>query len=294
LCPYAIKSSRSASRRACTPRRLTPHSCLIDLALTDLESGNFVDDHDRVTEEDIEEIEARVFKVRPFASGEQGRQAASQDPSKDATAADDGGEGIGVNMRDLSPGDIDKLVTIKGLVIRTTPIIPDMKTAFFRCLGCSHTMTVDNDRGRIAEPERCPREVCGLKGSMSLVHNRCDFADRQVVRLQETPDAVPDGQTPHTVSLCAYDELVDSCKPGDRIRVTGIFRSVPVRVNPRQRTIKALFKTYLDVLHIQKTDRRRLGTDGSTNNERAVGVGGDERTELEQVRPCCGHCSGTG
>ena len=31
----------------------------------------------------------------------------------------------------------------------------------------------------------------------------------QVNRLQETPDAVPDSQTPHTVSLSLYDELVD-------------------------------------------------------------------------------------
>lgn len=89
---------------------------------------------------------------------------------------------------------------------------------------------------------------------MSLIHNRCEFADRQVVRLQETPDAVPDGQTPHTVSLSVYDELVDLAKPGDRLSVTGIFRSVPVRVNPRQRTMKSLFKTYLDVVHIQVED----------------------------------------
>ncbi len=40
-------------------------------------------------------------------------------------------------------------------------------------------------------------------GTMSLVHNRCEFADRQVIRLQETPDAVPDGQnTPYCVTQC--------------------------------------------------------------------------------------------
>ena len=71
------------------------------------------------------------------------------------------------------------------------------------------------------------------------------------MRLQETPDAVPDGQTPHTVSLSVYDELVDVAKPGDRLVVTGIFRSVPVRVNPRQRTIKSLFKTFVDVVHVK-------------------------------------------
>ena len=93
-------------------------------------------------------------------------------------------------------------------------------------------------------------------------------------------DAVPDGQTPHTVSLCLYDELVDLVKPGDRIALTGIFRSVPVRLNPRQRVIKSLFKTYLDVVHINKTDAKRMGVDSSTrqgeDRRGVVGVGGED------------------
>ena len=32
-----------------------------------------------------------------------------------------------INLRDLNPGDMDRLISIKGLVIRTTPIIPDMR-----------------------------------------------------------------------------------------------------------------------------------------------------------------------
>jgi DNA replication licensing factor MCM4 len=116
---------------------------------------------------------------------------------------------------------------------------------------------------------------------MQIVHNRCQFADKQVIKLQETPDNVPDGQTPHSVSLCAYEELVDVCKAGDRIEVTGIFRSNPVRINPRQRTIKSLFKTYVDVLHIQKVDKRRLGIDVSTvEQELSEQVAGD----VEQTR----------
>lgn len=111
---------------------------------------------------------------------------------------------------------------------------------------------------------------------MQIVHNRCEFADKQVIKLQETPDNVPDGQTPHSVSLCAYEELVDVCKAGDRIEVTGVFRSNPVRVNPRQRTVNALFKTYVDCLHVQKVDKKRLGIDVSTiEQELSEQVAGD-------------------
>jgi DNA replication licensing factor MCM4 len=101
-------------------------------------------------------------------------------------------------------------------------------------------------------------------------------------------DAVPDGQTPHTVSLCLYDEYVDLVKPGDRICLTGIFLSVPIRINPRQRVIKSLFKTYLDVVHVKKTDAKRMGVDGSTRQgdtrRGVVGVGGEEGLEEEGMQ----------
>jgi len=183
-----------------------------------------------------------------------------------------------------SSPDTDKLVCIKGLVIRATPVIPDMKVAFFRCLTCSHTVQVEIDRGKIEEPAKCPRDVCASVGTMTLVHNRCEFADRQVIRLQETPDAVPDGQTPHTVSLSVYDELVDVSKPGDRVVVSGIFRSIPVRVNPRQRTMKSLFKTYLDVVHIKLGGGGTLRFDRSTRpagGDRLPGVGDGADQEEE-------------
>ncbi|KAL8645038.1 MAG: hypothetical protein Q9226_007478 [Calogaya cf. arnoldii] len=200
----------------------------------------------------VMEAETRIYKVKPF------------------------GLETSVNMRELNPNDMDKLVSIKGLVIRTTPVIPDMKTAFFRCQVCNHAVNVPLDRGKIAEPTKCPRQVCDSQNSMQIVHNRCEFADKQVIKLQETPDSVPDGQTPHSVSLCAYEELVDVCKAGDRIEVTGIFRSNPVRVNPRQRTVKALFKTYVDCLHIQKVDKKRVGIDVSTiEQELSEQVAGD-------------------
>ncbi|MBA0727249.1 hypothetical protein Golax_000259, partial [Gossypium laxum] len=68
------------------------------------------------------------------------------------------------------------------------------------------------------------------------------FADKQIVRLQETPDEIPEGGTPHTVSLLMHDKLVDAGKPGDRVEVTGIYRAMSVRVGPTQRTVKSLFK----------------------------------------------------
>lgn len=179
---------------------------------------------------------------------------------------------------------MDRLICIKGLVIRTTPVIPDMKDAFFRCNVCNHSVNVGLDRGKIHEPIECPRPICNSKNSMQIVHNRCSFEDKQVIKLQETPDAVPAGQTPHSVSVCVYNELVDFCKAGDRVELTGIFRASPVRANPRQRAVKSVYKTYVDVLHVQKVDKKRMGADATT-----LGVTGEDEAdkgsnEMEETR----------
>lgn len=207
----------------------------------------------------LTEVESRTYKIRPFGL--------------DKT----------INLRDLNPGDMDKMVSVKGLVIRTTPIIPDMKSAFFRCSVCHHTVQVDIDRGKIAEPTVCPRQVCASPNSMQIVHNRCSFANKQVIKLQETPDSVPDGQTPHSVSLCAYDDLVDVCKAGDRVEITGIFKCNQVRINPRQRSVKNIFKTYVDCVFIRKTDKRRMGIDVSTLEEQLSEQATGGREEVRKI-----------
>lgn len=165
-------------------------------------------------------------------------------------------------MRNLNPSDIEKMVSLKGMIIRCSSIIPEIREAVFKCLICGYfTDPVVVDRGKITEPSVCPKEDCKAKNTLSLAHNRCRFADKQIVRLQETPDEIPDGGTPHTVSLLMHDKLVDSGKPGDRVEVTGIYRAMSVRVGPTQRTVKSLFKTYIDCLHLKKTDKSRMQTE---------------------------------
>lgn len=44
-------------------------------------------------------------------------------------------------MRDLDPSHIDKLISIKGIVIRNSDVIPDMKEASFKCYKCNHVVS---------------------------------------------------------------------------------------------------------------------------------------------------------
>ncbi|XP_070603835.1 DNA replication licensing factor MCM4 [Erythrolamprus reginae] len=160
------------------------------------------------------------------------------------------------NMRSLNPEDIDQLITISGMVIRTSQLIPEMQEAFFKCQVCGFTTRVEIDRGRIAEPSACKN--CNTAHSMNLIHNRSLFSDKQMIKLQESPEDMPAGQTPHTIVLFAHNDLVDKVQPGDRVNITGIYRAVPVRVIPRMSSVRSVYKTHIDVIHYCKTDSKRL------------------------------------
>lgn len=153
------------------------------------------------------------------------------------------------NLRQLDPVSMDTLVSCRGMIVRSSTIIPDLKVAHFQCIVCGSTETVPLDQGRVSEPnERCP--TCNTK-AWQIIHNRCVFADKQMVRLQETPDEVPAGQTPASVVTFCFDDVVDSVQPGDKVEVTGVLRAQPVRVHPRIRKVKSVYKTYLDVIHFR-------------------------------------------
>uniref|UniRef100_A0A672HH82 DNA replication licensing factor MCM4 n=1 Tax=Salarias fasciatus TaxID=181472 RepID=A0A672HH82_SALFA len=160
------------------------------------------------------------------------------------------------NMRSLNPEDIDQLITLSGMVIRTSQLIPEMQEAFFQCHVCSFSTRVEVDRGRIAEPAVCRH--CNTTHSMALVHNRSVFSDKQMIKVQESPEDMPAGQTPHTTVVYGHNDLVDKVQPGDRVNITGIYRAVPMRVNPRQSNVKSVYKTHIDAIHFRKTDEKRL------------------------------------
>ncbi|GIL62005.1 hypothetical protein Vafri_16331 [Volvox africanus] len=172
------------------------------------------------------------------------------------------------HIRDLDPSDIDKLVCIKGMVTRTSTIIPNLRYAVFECAACGHEVATPNVNGRVEDPTSCPS--CKKKWSMVLQHNKGSYTDKQLVKMQESPNDIPEGETPMGVTLYTYDTMVDVARPGDRVTITGMYRAAPIRANPRQAALHALFRTYVDVIHIHRDETRRLFTQSLGQDGKAV------------------------
>lgn len=83
-------------------------------------------------------------------------------------------------------------------------------------------MTLPRRCGRKDDTTKQQSEPCPLD-SYVIVHEKCQFVDQQVIKLQEAPDQVPVGELPRHVLISADRYLANRVVPGSRCTVMGIF-----------------------------------------------------------------------
>uniref|UniRef100_A0A7S2ZF84 DNA replication licensing factor MCM3 n=1 Tax=Rhodosorus marinus TaxID=101924 RepID=A0A7S2ZF84_9RHOD len=123
-------------------------------------------------------------------------------------------------------------------------------------------------------------------------YGKCEYLDNQRVVVQEMPEKSPPGQLPRSIDVIVEDDLVENCKPGDRIRVVGIFRALG-GVTTAQGS--GVFKTAVVANSMRQLREDSTGyvriTEGDTKNIRSVSKRNDlYKLLFGSVAPSiCGH-----
>lgn len=71
-----------------------------------------------------------------------------------------------------------------------------------------------------------PCILSSLTGQLITEYGYCTYRDHQTISIQEMPERAPAGQLPRGVDVIMDDDMVDRVKPGDRVQLVGIYRSL--------------------------------------------------------------------
>jgi replicative DNA helicase Mcm len=162
-------------------------------------------------------------------------------------------------------------VSISGMVVRSSEVKPLAKKVAYKCTNCN-TVTEAQLKGLVMKkPLKCP--ACSEK-ELEMDPESSLFIDFQLVRLQELPEDLPAGQLPHYIEVTVMSDLVDQCRPGDRIILTGIIRIEQEQLVPQAKT--SLFRLRMEGNNIEYLGGR-AGSKDTRSVERILISTEDER-----------------
>ena len=105
----------------------------------------------------------------------------------------------------------------------------------------------------------------------------CTYRDHQTISIQEMPERAPAGQLPRGVDVIMDDDMVDRVKPGDRIQLVGIYRSLGNRnAGQGSSTFKTLILANNVILLSSKSGggiAQQVITDGDIRNINKISKG---------------------
>ena len=88
---------------------------------------------------------------------------------------------------------------------------------------------------------------------LSAEYGYCVYKDSQIITIQEMPERAPTGQLPRSIQVVLENDLVDRVKPGDRIQVTGVFKTLA----PHATQSSGIFRTFLVATGVQSLNAEK-------------------------------------
>ncbi|EZF33375.1 hypothetical protein H101_03043 [Trichophyton interdigitale H6] len=158
------------------------------------------------------------------------------------------------NPRTLSSSHLNRMIALEGIVtkcslvrpkiIRSVHYNPKAKSFLSRTYQ-DQTMTASGSTSLNVYPQQDEHG-----NPLVTEYGYCKYRDHQMISIQEMPERAPAGQLPRGVDVILDDDLVDRAKPGDRIQLVGVYRSLG---NRNTNSSSSTFRTVVianNVIHL--------------------------------------------
>ncbi|XVE61753.1 hypothetical protein DITRI_Ditri06bG0065200 [Diplodiscus trichospermus] len=130
-------------------------------------------------------------------------------------------------LKNLKAAYIDKLVSVRGTVVKASTVKPLVIKLNFSCEKCTTEIPRMFPDGKFSPPTACTLHGCKSR-TFKPIRSSAQAIDFQKIRLQELlkSEDHEEGRVPRTVECELTEDLVDLCIPGDVVTVTGIIRVI--------------------------------------------------------------------
>ncbi|GMN67104.1 hypothetical protein TIFTF001_036163 [Ficus carica] len=130
-------------------------------------------------------------------------------------------------LRELTTAEIGKLVSVSGVVTRTSEVRPELLQGTFKCLDCGGVIKNVEQQFKYTQPTICVNATCANRAKWVLLRQESKFADWQRVRMQETSNEIPAGSLPRSLDVILRHEIVEKARAGDTVIFTGTVVVIP-------------------------------------------------------------------
>ncbi|KAG8385313.1 hypothetical protein BUALT_Bualt03G0029800 [Buddleja alternifolia] len=150
-----------------------------------------------------------------------------------------------VTPRELLSGFIGSIVCVEGIVTKCSLVRPKVVKSVHFC-PVTEKFTVREYRditSNMGLPTGSVYPTRDENGNLLVTEfGLCTYKDHQTLSMQEVPENSAPGQLPRTLDIIVEDDLVDACKPGDRVAIVGIYKALPGK---SKGSVNGVFRTVL-------------------------------------------------
>lgn len=137
-------------------------------------------------------------------------------------------ESQAITIRNIRSLDLNKFISVLGIVRQASDVRPQVTIAKFECQSCGNTITIPQLDTKFKEPSRCS---CGRRGKFRLLSK--ELVDVQRLIIEEAPETLEGGDQPKRIAVFLSEDLVEpkmekKTTPGSKVKITGLVKEIPL------------------------------------------------------------------